>query len=72
MHELPQYRTPILQHEMDLLKETLDRSFVVPADRELARIAEDTSSTNELSAFALAVVSADCRRPGQVDNQTLT
>jgi uncharacterized membrane protein len=40
MHELPQYRAPMLQREMDLLKETLDRSFVVPADRELARIAD--------------------------------
>jgi uncharacterized membrane protein len=40
MHELPQYRAPILQHEMDLLNSTLDHCFVVPADRELAGIAD--------------------------------
>jgi len=40
MHELPQYRTLILQREMDLLSATLDRCFVVPADRELAGIAD--------------------------------
>ena len=40
MHELPQYRAPILQREMDLLSATLDRCFVVPADRELAGIAD--------------------------------
>jgi uncharacterized membrane protein len=40
MHELPQYRAPILQCEMDLLSSTLDHCFVVPADRELARIAD--------------------------------
>jgi uncharacterized membrane protein len=40
MHELPQYRAPALQREIDLLNLTLDGSFVVPADRELARIAD--------------------------------
>ena len=40
MHELPQYRAPILQHEMNLLSGTLDSCFVVPADRALARIAD--------------------------------
>jgi uncharacterized membrane protein len=40
MHELPQYRAPILQHEMNLLSGTLDSCFVVSADRELARIAD--------------------------------
>ena len=40
MHELPQYRAPILQHEMDLLSGTLDSCFVVLADRALARIAD--------------------------------
>ena len=40
MHELPQYRAPILQHEMDLLNGTLDNCFAVPADRELARMGD--------------------------------
>jgi uncharacterized membrane protein len=40
MHELPKYRAPALQREIDLLNWTLDASFVVPADRELARIAD--------------------------------
>ena len=40
MQELPQYRAPALQREIDLLNLTLDGSFVVPADRELARIAD--------------------------------
>jgi uncharacterized membrane protein len=40
MHELPQYRAPALQREKDLLNETLDRSFVIPADRELAKIGD--------------------------------
>jgi hypothetical protein len=40
MHELPQYRAPALQCEIDLLDSTLDGSFTLPADRELARIAD--------------------------------
>jgi uncharacterized membrane protein len=40
MHELPQYRALILQREMDLLSATLDRCFLVPADRELAGISD--------------------------------
>ena len=40
MHELPTHRAPALQREIDLLNSTLDASFVVPADRELARIAD--------------------------------
>ena len=40
MHELPHYRAPILQHEMDLLSGTLDSCFAVPTDRELARTAD--------------------------------
>ena len=40
MHELPQHRAPALQREIDLLNLTLDGNFVVPADRELARIAD--------------------------------
>ena len=40
MHELPQHRAPALQREIDLLNSTLDANFVVPADRELARIAD--------------------------------
>jgi hypothetical protein len=44
IHELPQYRTLILQREMDLLSATLDRCFVVPADRELAGIAASTAN----------------------------
>jgi uncharacterized membrane protein len=40
MHELPPYRAPMLQREIDLLNWTLDHNFVVPADRELARIAD--------------------------------
>jgi len=40
MHELPQYRAPVLQREIDILNETLDRSFVLAADRELAGIAD--------------------------------
>jgi hypothetical protein len=39
-HELPQYRAPILQNELDLLSGSLDSCFAVPADRELARIAD--------------------------------
>ena len=40
MHELPQYRAPTLQREIDLLNGTLDSSFALPADRDLARIAD--------------------------------
>ena len=40
MHELPHYRAPILRHELDLLNGTLDHCFVIPADREVARIAD--------------------------------
>ena len=40
MHELPQYRAPALQREMDLLNWTLDGSLTLPADRELAGIAD--------------------------------
>lgn len=40
MHELPQYRAPALQREIDILNGTLDRSFVLAADRELAGVAD--------------------------------
>ena len=40
MHELPQYRAPALQREIDLLNWTLDGSLTLPADRELAGIAD--------------------------------
>ncbi len=40
MHELPPYRTPALQREIDLLDWTLDGGFSLPADRDLARIAD--------------------------------
>src|SRR5277367_6177933 len=40
MHELPQYRAPALQREMDLLNQTLDGNFELPADRELAGTAD--------------------------------
>jgi uncharacterized membrane protein len=40
MHELPPYRAPALQCEIDLLDATLDDSFTHPADRELARNAD--------------------------------
>jgi uncharacterized membrane protein len=40
MHELPQYRAPVLQCEIDILNGTLDRSFVLAADRELAGVAD--------------------------------
>jgi uncharacterized membrane protein len=40
IHELPQHRAPALQREIDLLNLTLDGSFVLPADRELVRIAD--------------------------------
>jgi uncharacterized membrane protein len=40
MDELPQYRAPTLQREIDLLNSTLDHCFVVPTDRELASIAD--------------------------------
>jgi uncharacterized membrane protein len=40
MHELPQYRAPALQREIDLLNLTLDVSLTLAADRELARISD--------------------------------
>jgi uncharacterized membrane protein len=40
IHELPQYRAPALQHEINLLNATLDASLTLPADRELAGIAD--------------------------------
>ena len=40
MHELPQYRAPALQREIDLLNWTLDACFALPVDRELVRIAD--------------------------------
>jgi hypothetical protein len=38
MHELPEYRAPALQREIDLLNLTLDGSFVLPADRDRDRL----------------------------------
>jgi uncharacterized membrane protein len=40
MDELPPYRAPALQREIDLLDWTLDGTFSLPADRELAKIAD--------------------------------
>jgi uncharacterized membrane protein len=40
MHELPQARAAVLQREMDILNGTLDRNFVLTADRELAGVAD--------------------------------
>jgi uncharacterized membrane protein len=40
MEDLPQFRAPILQREMDLLNSTLDHCFVVTSDRKLAGIAD--------------------------------
>jgi uncharacterized membrane protein len=40
LHELPEYRAGALQRELDLLNRMLDAVLVLPADREMASIAD--------------------------------